>query len=110
MDRIEAFKSIAAQAGRGELTFPTNVDATLRLQRALNAPDCHADAAARLVQAEPLLAARTVAIANSVAYNRSGNEITNVRSAIQRIGFRTLNALTAAVMVRQLNSKISHPT
>ncbi len=109
MDRIEAFKSIAAQAGRGELTFPTNVDATLKLQRALSDPDCHAEAAAKLVQAEPLLAARTVAIANSVAYNRSGNEITNVRSAIQRVGFRTLNALAAAVIVRQLDSKISHP-
>jgi HD-like signal output (HDOD) protein len=109
MDRIEAFKSIAAQAGRGELTFPTNVDATLKLQRALADPDCHAEAAAKLVQAEPLLAARTVAIANSVAYNRSGNEITNVRSAIQRVGFRTLNALAAAVIVRQLDSKISHP-
>ena len=109
MDRLEAFKSIAAQASRGELTFPTNVDATLKLQRALNDPDCHAEAAAKLVQAEPLLAARTVAIANSVAYNRSGNEITNVRSAIQRVGFRTLNALAAAVIVRQLDSKIRHP-
>ena len=109
MDRLEAFKSIAAQASRGELTFPTNVDATLKLQRALNDPDCHADAAARLVQAEPLLAARTVAIANSVAYNRSGNEITNVRAAVQRVGFRTLNALAAAVIVRQLDSKIRHP-
>lgn len=109
MDRLEAFKSIAAQASRGELTFPTNVDATLKLQRALNDPDCHAEAAARLVQAEPLLAARTVAIANSVAYNRSGSEITNVRSAVQRVGFRTLNALAAAVIVRQLDSKITQP-
>ena len=109
MDRLEAFKNIAAQASRGELTFPTNVDATLKLQRALNDSDCHADVAARLVQAEPLLAARTVAIANSVAYNRSGNEITNVRNAVQRVGFRTLNALAAAVIVRQLDSKITHP-
>ncbi len=109
MDRLDAFKSIAAQAGRGELTFPTNVNATLKLQRALNDPDCHADVAARLVQAEPLLAARTVAIANSVAYNRSGNDITNVRVAVQRLGFRTLNALVAAVMVRQLNSQIVRP-
>ncbi len=109
MDRLEAFKNIAAQATRGELTFPTNVDATLKLQRALNDPDCHADAAARLVQAEPLLAARTVSIANSVAYNRSGNEVTNVRTAVQRVGFRTLNALAAAVIVRQLDSKIKHP-
>lgn len=109
MDRLEAFKSIAAQAGRGELTFPTNVDATLKLQRALNDPDMHVDGAAKLVQAEPLLAARTVAIANSAAYNRSGNSITNVRGAVQRVGFRTLNALAAAVIVRQLGSKITDP-
>jgi HD-like signal output (HDOD) protein len=51
--------------------------------------------AARLVQAEPLLAARTVAIANSAAYNRSGNDVTNVRAAVQRVGFRTLGALAA---------------
>ncbi len=109
MDRLEAFKSIAAQAGRGDLTFPTNVDATLKLQRALSDPDLHADEAARLVQAEPLLAARTVAIANSVTYNRSGKDVTNVRTAVQRVGFRTLNALTASVIVRQLDSKITHP-
>ena len=109
MNTIDAFKSIAAQAGRGELTFPTNVDASLKLQKALSDPDCHIEAAARLVQAEPLLAARAVAIANSVAYNRSGNEITNVKMAVQRVGFRTLNALVAAVIVRQLDSKIKHP-
>jgi HD-like signal output (HDOD) protein len=109
MDRLETFKSIAAQAGRGELAFPTNVNATLKLQRALNDPDCSAEAAAKLVQAEPLLAARTVSIANSVTYNRSGNEVTNVRFAVQRVGFRTLNSLAAAVIVRQLDSKITDP-
>ncbi|HEY0489754.1 MAG TPA: HDOD domain-containing protein [Telluria sp.] len=109
MDRLEAFKSLAAEASRGELTFPTNLDATLKLQRALDDPDCDADTAARLVQAEPLLAARAVAIANSAAYNRSGNEVTNVRAAVQRVGFRTLNALVAAVIVRQLDSKITQP-
>ncbi|KQQ96233.1 HDOD domain-containing protein [Massilia sp. Leaf139] len=109
MDRLDALNSIAAQATRGELSFPTNVDATLRLQQALNDPECHADAAARLVQAEPLLAARTVAIANSVTYNRSGNDVTNVRAAVQRVGFRTLGALAASVIVRQLSSEITDP-
>jgi HD-like signal output (HDOD) protein len=109
MDRLDAFKTLAAQASRGELTFPTNIDATLKLQRALNDPDCHIESAGKLVQAEPLLAARAVAIANSAAYNRSGNEVTNVRGAVQRVGFRTLNALVAAVIVRQLDSKIVHP-
>jgi HD-like signal output (HDOD) protein len=109
MDRLEALKSIAAQAGRGELTFPTGVDATLKLQRALTDGECHVDLAARLVQAEPLLAARTVAIANSVAYNRAGNDVTNVRAAVQRVGFRTLGALATSVIVRQLDSEITAP-
>jgi len=109
MDRIDALKSIAAQAGRGDLHFPTHVHATLKLQRALAVPDCHLDDAARLVQTEPLLAARTVAIANSAAYNRFGNDVTNVKSAVQRVGFRTLGALAAAVIVRQLAGEIRDP-
>src|SRR5437762_357263 len=106
MDRLEVFRSIATQAGRGELTFPTNVNASLKIQQALDDPECHMEAAAKLIQAEPLLAARTVAIANSVAYNRSGNEITNVRSAVMRLGFSTLRSLVAALIVRQFGSKI----
>ncbi len=109
MDRLDALKSIAAQAGRGELSFPTHVDATLKLQRALSDPDCHVEEAARLVMTEPLLAARTVAIANSAAYNRAGNDVTNVRAAVQRVGFRTLGALAASVIVRQLASGVSDP-
>lgn len=109
MDQLSALDTVAAEAGRGELAFPTSVHATLTLQRALGQPDCHIDAAARLVQAEPLLAARTVAIANSVAYNRTGNDVTNVRAAVQRVGFRTLGALAAAVAVRQLASEIRDP-
>ncbi|TFW33794.1 HDOD domain-containing protein [Massilia horti] len=109
MDRLEALKRIAAQANRGELTFPTSVDATLKLQRALTDPGCHLEAAARLVQAEPLLAARTVAIANSVTFNRAGIDVTNVPAAVQRVGFRTLGALAAAVIVRQLDSGITDP-
>jgi HD-like signal output (HDOD) protein len=109
MDRLDAMKSIAAQALRGDINFPTNVAATLKLQHALADPECHVEAAAKLVQNEPLLAARTVAIANSAAYNRSGNDVTNVKAAVQRIGFRTLGALAASVIVRQLGSQITDP-
>ncbi|KQX00432.1 histidine kinase [Massilia sp. Root418] len=109
MDRLDAFKHVAAQASRGDLAFPTNVNASIRLQEALSDPDCHVEAAAKLIQADPLLAARTVAIANSVAYNRSGTEISSVRSAVQRLGVRTLQSLVAALIVRQLGSKITDP-
>ncbi|HWJ95505.1 MAG TPA: HDOD domain-containing protein [Telluria sp.] len=107
MNRLDVLHQLAAEAGRGELAFPTNVDATLKLQRALGDPECHLEDAARLVQAEPLLAARAVAIANSAAYNRAGSDVTNVRAAVQRLGFRTLGALAASVIVRQLASEVT---
>lgn len=110
MDRLEAFKSIAAEASRGDLIFPTNVNASLKIRQALDDPNCHIEAAAKLVLGEPLLAARTVAIANSVAYNRSGREITNVRAAVTRLGFRTLHSLVAALVVRQFGGKTSNPS
>lgn len=109
MDRLEIFRNIASQAGRGELVFPANVSASIKLQKALADPDCHLELAAKLVMAEPLVSARTVAIANSAAYNRSGGEINNVRAAVMRLGFRTLNTITTSVIVRQLGRTINNP-
>jgi HD-like signal output (HDOD) protein len=109
MDNLEAFHMIAAQAGRGELAFPASVEASIKLQQALVDPDCHVDIAARLVGADPLLAARTVAIANSVAFNRSGTPISSVRAAVHRLGVRTLQSLVAALIVRQLGSTLADP-
>ena len=110
MNKLEAFGHIAALAIRGELVFPTSVNAALRVQLALDDPDCPMDTAINLVLAEPLLAARTVAIANSAMFNRSGSApITNVRNAITRIGYHNLFALAAAMVVRQFGSKITDP-
>lgn len=109
MDRIETFKTIAAQAERGELIFPTNIDAALKIQQVLNDPDCNIQNVSKLVMTEPLLSARIVAIANSAAYNRTGSEIADVRNAINRLGFRTLQALAMAVVTRQFASLIDSP-
>lgn len=110
MDRLEVFHSIAAQASRGELSFPSNISGTIRLKQALEHPDAHLANAAKLVLADPLLSARTVALANSAAYNRSGMEITNVTTAVMRLGFATLRTLTAALIVRQMSGAPADPT
>jgi HD-like signal output (HDOD) protein len=109
MDKLEAFRSIAAQASRGELSFPTSVKAALALKDALEDPDLHLTNAAKMVQAEPLMSARTVALANSVAYNRSGVEVSNVIAAVTRLGFQSLRTLSSTVIVRQLASKLPDP-
>ncbi len=110
VNKLEAFGYIAAQAVRGEITFPTSVNAVLRLQLALDDPDCHIDEAIRLVLAEPQLAARTVAIANTPAFGgSSAMPVTNVRAAVARIGYRRLQALVASLVVRQFGNRINDP-
>lgn len=102
MDKRQTFISIAADLGRGELAFPTGARVAMKVRQALGHPDCHMDTAAKLVQAEPLLSARVVAMANSVVFNRSGREVTDVRSSVQRLGFSTVRALATALVTRQM--------
>lgn len=109
MNREELYRQIAAGADSGDLVFPTHAEVGLRIKRALDDPDCSIEQAAKLIQAEPLLAARVVAVANSVAYNRSGREITDVRQAVSRLGFRTLRSLTMSVLVKQMSGQPTDP-
>lgn len=102
MNRCEILKKIAIELANDEVSFPTNALLALKLQRALDDPDCHVDAAARLIKAEPLMSARVVALANTVAFNPGGRPIADVRMAISRVGFRTLRSLAAAVVTKQL--------
>jgi len=98
----KALEQIAMDAARGDMVFSTHAEVALRVQRALDDPDCSVERLSRLIGAEPMLAARVVAIANSVAYRRAGNATTDVKSAVSRLGFRTVRTLTAAVIVRQM--------
>jgi HD-like signal output (HDOD) protein len=109
MDKLEAFRKIAIQAGQGELTFPTNVNASIRIKRTLDDPECNLVTAGQLLMTEPLIAARALAMANSATYNRSGGEITKLSAAVMRLGLRTLQSLVAAEIVRQFASKITDP-
>jgi HD-like signal output (HDOD) protein len=109
MDVQAILTRIAAAAARDELIFPTTTEMALKLQRVLDDPDCSVDRLAKLVQADPLLATRVVAVANSVIYNRSGRAIADVRNAVSRIGFNTLRVLAAAVVVRQMEGMARTP-
>lgn len=109
MNRPELYQQIAAEAERGELVFPTSAEVGLRIKRALDDPDASMDQAAKLIQAEPVLTARVVAMANSVTYNRSGREITDLKQAVSRLGFRTLKSLTMSVLTRQIAGAATDP-
>ena len=102
MDVRTVLDAIAADAARGDIVFPTHTDIALRVQRLLDDPECSIDALGKLISAEPILAARVLGIANSIAYNPGGRSITDLKSAISRLGFASLRALAAAIIVRQM--------
>ena len=107
MDVRSALDTIAADAQRGDIVFPTNTEIALRVQRLLDDPDCAIEALGKLIAAEPILSSRVLSIANSIAYNPGGRVITELKSGISRLGFATLRALAAAVIVRQMKD-MSH--
>ena len=109
MERGEALARIAAEAESGELVFPTHAEVALRVRLALEDPDLHLETAVRAVQAEPLLASRVVALANSVVFNRAGHAIADVRSAVSLLGFQLIRSLATALIMRQMVGAASSP-
>ena len=109
MDKLEIYRVITGDVAQGELAFPTSARVAMKVVQALDDPDCHTEAAAKLVQAEPLLSARVVAMANSVAFNRSGMEIADVKTAVMRLGFRNVRAVATALVTRQLAGTPASP-
>ena len=103
MDIQTALDRITAQAAAGEIVFSTHAEIALRVQRQLDDPECSIERLSKLISAEPLLAAKTVSVANTVAFNPGGRSITDLKNAVARLGFSTLRALTASVIVRQMS-------
>ncbi|AOF81692.1 HDOD domain protein [Methyloversatilis sp. RAC08] len=99
---LEALQRLSAELESGDIVFPTSIDVSLRIRQALENPDINVNEVCRLVGAEPVLSAKALRLANSVAYNRSGNEITDVRTAVTRVGTEPIRMLTMSLIVRQM--------
>ncbi|HRP75698.1 MAG TPA: HDOD domain-containing protein [Rhodocyclaceae bacterium] len=93
---------VARELSSGELSFPTLIDATLKIRTALNQPGINAESLARIVATEPLLAARVLRLANSTALNPGGTPVVDLRNAVVRVGFGPIRTLAIALAMEQL--------
>lgn len=94
--------TIENELKEGRLNFPTAFDVSLRIKRLADDPDATLEQIGRVVQAEPVLSAKVVRMANSVTLNPYGTPITNVTDGVRRIGLATLRCLAFAVSAEQL--------
>ena len=104
----EAFREAFAAAKVGELNFPTSLDASRRVLKAVENPDIGLATLAKIVVSEPLLSAKVIRLANSVAMNPTNQVIRDVRLAVVRVGMDPIKALAMVLIMNQLRQSQRH--
>lgn len=93
---------LAEEVSKGRLELPALPEVVTRIKQALADENVSPPVVARLVATEPGLAARVMTLANSVIMNPGGVPITELRTAITRIGFRNVRSTSIAYAIAKL--------
>ncbi len=83
------------------LTLPHLPDVALRVREAVQQPECDASEVARLIQADPVLAARMVQVANSPLYGVQ-TPIYSCKAAVMFLGLNTTRDLVVTYSLHEL--------
>lgn len=108
VDAIESFRHSVKSVPAGELSFPTSLDASRRVLKAVENPDVGLASLAKILVAEPLLSAKVIRLANSVALNPGGQVVRDVRQAVLRVGMDPIKALAMVLIMDQLRQAQRH--
>jgi HD-like signal output (HDOD) protein len=99
--RFQMLEDIAKELA-GEVVFPTYFDAVLRLRKVLQDPNQSIGGIAAAVSIEPLISAKLLHLANSVAFNPEGRGVVDLKSAITRLGLNTVRSASLSIVMTQL--------
>jgi HD-like signal output (HDOD) protein len=103
----EAFafvQDLALEMSAGKIEIPSFPDVAVRIRKVLADENCDTAQIARVVSAEPAMAARLLQMANSAALNPNGSRITELKSAIARIGFSNVRTASLAYAMDQIKN------
>ncbi len=99
---FKILEDIARDLSGDKISFPTFLDITFQVRSALKDENLNVEKLSKLVGAEPLMSAKIIRMANSVALNPSGREVADVKSAIVRVGMEAVRTVSFAVAMEQL--------
>ena len=95
-------QGLAAELNKGELRLPSFPDAVLRIRKALADENCTTDRLARIAASDQVLAGRLLRLANSALLQRGADRVTDLRTAIQRLGFAMVRNAAISVAMEQI--------
>ncbi|WP_394777496.1 HDOD domain-containing protein [Undibacterium sp.] len=99
---FEFIEGLTAELSAKELIFPTSLNATMKIRKALSNPDISNDAVARIISAEPVLSAQVLRLSNSIIYNHTNKRISELRVATMTLGFAAVRNVAISVGMKQL--------
>lgn len=88
----------------GDAVFPTSVHLAVAIRQALDQDEVSINEVARMIAADPLLAAKLVRLANCVTFNPGGQTIFDIGPAVSRVGFNAVRAVSMALVLSQLKT------
>jgi len=97
-------RTLAAELSGGNVDLPSFPEIAVRVRRVLSDPDSSVEQVVRVVGSEPALAARLMRISNSASLNRSGRPVTDLRTAINRIGYNMVRSASISFSMAQIRN------
>jgi HD-like signal output (HDOD) protein len=97
-------QDLAAELSHGKVDLPSFPDIAMRVRQVLGDPEVSAQQVERVISSEPALAAQLLQMANSAAFNTSGKKLTDLRTAVARLGFNLVRSASLAFAMGQLKN------
>ena len=105
VDPFEFLRRLAAELSKGSVNLPCFPDVVLRIRKALSDPRNTPEKTVKIVGTEPRLAARLLQTANSAIFNPTGKPLTDLRTAITRLGHQLVQCVAMAFAVQQMKAQ-----
>ncbi|WP_273431737.1 HDOD domain-containing protein [Chitinibacter tainanensis] len=100
-ERFAMLEDIAKEL-EGDVVFPTCFDASVQISTVMKSKTASVQRIAHEIQKDPLITAKLLKLANSVVYNPMGKQISDLGSALARVGMDTARATALACAMQQL--------
>lgn len=98
---MQFVRQLGQDLTKGEFDLPPFPDTALRIQECVKSPDADFQQLASIVSTEPALAARVMRMSNSALMRRTPIEITDVSTAISRVGMSMVQNAAVAYAARE---------
>jgi HD-like signal output (HDOD) protein len=106
IDEVDFFAELRDEVTAKKMRLPTLPDVAMRVKTAAEG-DCSAQEIAALVTQDIALSGRLVQVANSPLY-RGAAEVNSIKTAVTRLGTKTVRSLVIGIAVKQMFSTSSN--